>query len=60
MKSRLYNETQSINMLKQSSFHCLAGQERKEEEMFKPTKTLILSLDKIWISFQSGTKDVKF
>jgi hypothetical protein len=47
MKNRLKNEMQSINMLKQSSFHCLVGQERKEEKIFKPTKTLILSLDKI-------------
>jgi hypothetical protein len=47
MKNKLKKEMQSISMLRQLSFHCLVGQERKEEKILKLIKIMTLNLDKI-------------
>ena len=60
IKNRLLKEKKIINLLKQSNLLSLDGTERKRKEIFRPTKIMIVRLEKILISSQNGTKAERF
>jgi len=60
MSRKLLKETRSINLLKLSSWHCLAGIEKRRKETLKPIKIMIAKLERISISFLNGTRVEKF
>jgi hypothetical protein len=60
MRKKLWKETNSISLPKQSNSHFSAGTERKEEEKSKPMKIMTARSEKISTLSQSGTREGKF